>query len=36
MDSKELLNNILLFASKEAFPDIHLNTGKLPKIRNKT
>jgi twitching motility protein PilT len=34
MVSKQLLNTILEFASKQAYPDIHLNTWFLPKIRD--
>lgn len=35
MSPKELLDNILIHASKEFFPDIHLNTWFIPKIRDK-
>jgi Tfp pilus assembly pilus retraction ATPase PilT len=35
MASKQLLNTILEFASKQSYPDIHLNTGFVPKIRNR-
>ena len=35
MASKQLLNTILEFASKQSYPDIHLNTWFKPKIRNR-
>lgn len=34
MTSKQLLNNILEFASNQTYPDIHLNTWFVPKIRD--
>lgn len=36
MNSKELLNNILIFASQENYPDIHINSWGKIKIRNKS
>lgn len=35
MASKQLLNTILEFASKQGYPDIHLNTWFVPKIRDR-
>ena len=35
MISKQLLNSILEYASKQVYPDIHLNTWFLPKIRDR-
>ncbi|MCD5385101.1 type IV pilus twitching motility protein PilT [Candidatus Gracilibacteria bacterium] len=32
----ELLNAILSYASKENYPDIHINSGQIPKIRDKS
>lgn len=34
MTPKELLENILQYCSQSKFPDIHLNTGFQPKVRN--
>lgn len=35
MNPKELLNNILVYASNESYPDIHLNSWFIPKIRDR-
>ena len=35
MVSKQLLDSILEYASKQAFPDIHLNTWFIPKVRDR-
>ena len=35
-NSQDLLNYILMFASDRDYPDIHLNTWELPKVRDKT
>jgi hypothetical protein len=36
MTHKDLINNILKYASLKDYPDIHLNTNSLLKIRNKS
>lgn len=36
MNHIELLNNVLTFATKENFPDIHINSGEKIKIRDKS
>lgn len=36
MDSKQLINNVLLFASQNNLPDVHIVTGSYPRIRSKT
>jgi len=36
MNSKELINSILSFASSENYPDIHINSWAKVKIRDKT
>ncbi len=36
MNYIELLNNVLDYASKENYPDIHINTWEIIKIRNKS
>ncbi|MGB2111477.1 MAG: hypothetical protein ACPHY8_06815 [Patescibacteria group bacterium] len=35
MTPKELLENILHHCSEMKFPDIHLNSGFSPKVRNR-
>jgi Tfp pilus assembly pilus retraction ATPase PilT len=36
MNPKQLIDSILSFASKEGFPDIHINSDEKVKIRNKS
>jgi Tfp pilus assembly pilus retraction ATPase PilT len=36
MNSKELLNSILQFATQENYPDIHINSNEKVKIRDKS